>query len=161
MRLSVKALTWQEEMVAVDAAADDSENIESHFIAASMLADGSRAFNSAEEVGQLSESEVAVLGAEVLVALSRISPSHVRSDIDKWRETLKRGALHGSNMVEVIAMAGCVDYTMAATVGRIDRYFGVPVSRLTEGHRLAFLVAREIIEEAREVHREQSANKRR
>lgn len=135
---------------------DDAKDKPSAIVCASLLADGTRAFNSPEEIFRLHKEEVAMLYGEVADILSRISPMYTSSDTAAWKRVLKKGAMHPSNMGIVLAMSECVDIVVGAQttiqVGRPDRYYGIPQMKMSDGQRMAFAAAKELLDE----HREQS-----
>ena len=107
------------------------------------------AFASPDEVGSLDDHEIRELAGAVDWALSRIGPTYARSDTAAWKDVLRRGARN--NLAEAYSLGGCVDISMGPTsrytIARPDRYFGVPLVELTDGHWMAYRAAREVWEE--------------
>ena len=138
--LRVQALRSVEELEAWDMAADiepeearESAAI-SHVIASCLLTPSGLAFDSGEQVAQLSEREVSDLGGAVFVALATVSPTWLRCNWPAWRAFLERGAKHPTNLGEA--------YTLG--LSDIDRYFGLPIGQMTDGQRMVASVCREM-----------------
>lgn len=106
-----------------------------------------RAFSGAAEVLMLRGDEVAVLGLDVLNALHRISPTYQQSNVDAWRMALKEGAQHPSNFHEALTMYRSCDRVGMNGVAyeRPDRYFGMPMCEMTDGHLMAYSAAVELV----------------
>lgn len=109
-----------------------------------------RAFASGDDVLRLSSSEMAQLGSEVLDALHFISPTYQRSNIEAWSVALREGAAHQSNFQEALAMYKSCDRVGMDAVAyeRPDRYFGLPMCELTDGHLMVFSAAVKFISDA-------------
>lgn len=141
--LSVRALTWLEEV-----AIHDREDGMPGYISAALLADGKQAFGTTREVLQLLEDEVAAIGRQVLEVLAAISPSYLRSDMDAWLTTLVTGARHATNIRTSIDISDTDDWIVGAKavrIHRIERWFGLPANELTDGQRLAFKAACQVV----------------
>ncbi len=86
------------------------------------------------------------MSAEVRLALDTVSPTYVLSDVAEWHRVLVAGARHPTNWWTVREMANCVDVSLgpgqAFAHERPDRYFGLPVRELTDGHLMAYRAAR-------------------
>jgi hypothetical protein len=148
--LSVKAMASHEVYGFIDGAKD----IPTSVVCASLLADGEQAFSSPSEVFRMHKEEVDTLYGEVAEALASISPLYASIDHAAWMAVLKEGAIHSTNAATAWAMSECVDTAVGASgtirTNRPDRYYGIPVREMTDGHRLAFSAAREAIDELRE-----------
>ena len=153
--LSVQGLTALEdaEAVAVDPAPPaeiGTSTIARRMIAASLLADGVPAFASAEDVGALTASEVAALTGAVFRALHVVSPLLRTADRDAWHDRLVMGAKHRAN----VSTAGAIfaSTTTLVTPKQFlhlpapDRYFGLPLADLTDGHLMAYHAARAVFD---------------
>jgi len=105
--------------------------------------DKGRAFTSPDQALRLSESELDQLGSEITVALQHCSPTFRRSDAQSWELALKEGAQHMSNFYESMSMYRSCDRAGmdANLVERPERYFGVPMCELTDGHLMVFSAA--------------------
>lgn len=149
--LLARAPSGAEEWAALDAAAEAPPEVRGSIAQLEVLArclytPTGPAFSSAEEVGRLEEGDVAELAGEVASALDRIAPSYTRSDYQIWAEALEKGARHWSNVGTTVAMASCVDLGMGGRVPRPDRYWGVPVCQLLDGHWMIFRAAQRAAE---------------
>lgn len=159
--LSVRAITWAEEMEVQDLYDENMSSLSLGYISKSLMADGEQAFSSHEEAAMLSEGEIKKLEHVVAEALSRICPCMFRSDMVAWGFALYEGAKHFSNSHAVSLALSCVEDGMELVTQRLDRFYNMPLLELTEGHALAFHSICKVISEARDEHRERSKNKRR
>ncbi len=120
--------------------------------AALRLTDGRRAFDSPDDVGALDDAELRAVGAVVMASLSRISPTIARSTRDAWVDVLAKGARHGSNMLTAMALGGSADVSLgfgnSVVSPRPDRFFGIPMCELTDGHWFAWMAARKVVDRA-------------
>ncbi len=118
--------------------------------AAVKLSNGQHAFDSPEDVGALEDAELRLLTKAVVKALSRISPTISRSDRDAWVKVLVEGASAPGNILTAMSLGNCVDvasgFSSSVTTPRPDRFFGVPLRQLTDGHWFAWMAARKIVE---------------
>ncbi len=109
-----------------------------------------------EDLGGLPSAELSTLAAVVSGALDGISPTHWRCNVTEWIRVLSKGALHVTNRPEVLAIVHCGDVAIGYSGGnrtpRPDRYFGMPVSDLTDGQRMAIEAAHEAYEELGKVN---------
>lgn len=101
------------------------------------------AFRNIDEVKQLSVDEVDALGSELLTALATICPTYTGVDILAWSGTLLKGASDPVNMHEALVLSSCVD---GLGNPRLDRYWGIPLNRLLDGHWMVFSAARTLRE---------------
>lgn len=146
--LRVRAVPALTIALAIDGAAgsdDDSSMVLRTIIAASLHTPQGLAFASEAEVSLLYTGEMAELATAVVDALDRICPRSGRSDRLSWEKRLLVGAKHPSNSMLVTALAECSDLVVAAKgpvwLPRPERYWGVPVRQLLDGHWLAFEAA--------------------
>lgn len=155
--LSVRGLTALEdaEVADVDPALPQElvrSTLMRRLIAAHLLADGALAFASAEEVGGLTEHELATLGRAVFTAATIISPTYRASSQEAWRAALEQGARHSSNhgLVCVIASASepLVLPRKILEVGAPERYFSAALADLTDGQIMAFTAAKAVYDKA-------------
>lgn len=154
--LSVRALRSIEEVAAFDIYGkleNDSQRedlVVRTLIANALLTPSGMAFNSAVDVGALSQGELGELGHAVVDALSIISPTFIGSDVDAWHATLKRGAGDVTNVYESMLLAESVDIAagdgVRYTTPRLDRYFGMRIGEITDGQHMAYLAARSIVD---------------
>ena len=125
-------------------------------VAASVWLDGERAFDGVADVAALSSAEATELAAEVLAALAIVSPTYAHSDSAAWEAALHQGARAHENIHDAIWLGQCVDtsagFSVVYTTPRPDRYFGLPIGELTDGHHMAFAAARRVVEELRPKH---------
>jgi len=159
--LSVRAITWSEEVEVRDFCSEKENSLALAYISKCLMADGEQAFSSYEEASMLNESEISRLEPDVVNALSRICPSFFRSDCEAWLSALYAGAKDFSNIHAVLLASSCLEDGMSGSATRPDRFYGMPLLELTEGHVLAFRSACKVIWEARDEHRERSKTKRR
>jgi hypothetical protein len=159
--LSVRALTWCEEMEIQDLHSQKESTLSLAYIAKSLMADGEQAFSSYEQASMLSESEIQRLEPEVALALSKVCPCVFRSDMSAWEFALYEGAKHLTNAHAVSMAMSCIEDGSEMVTQRPDRFYNMPLLELTEGHALAFRSACKVIWEARDEYRERSKNKRR
>lgn len=146
--LLVRALNTAEEAEALDRAADGPEELRSsraelEVLARCLWTPSGPAFDGTDLLGRLDEAEVSTLAREAATVLNRIAPVYGRADLDKWKLTLERGARHVSNISTILAMGECwapVPLTKAR-MPHPDRYWGVPVRGLLDGHWMAFRAA--------------------
>lgn len=146
--LYVVGLRADEGAEVIDAGADCDEAsiVASHracaLISACVYLDGDRAFPTPKHAKQLFEPELVELHQEVVEAISRISPLYALIDYRAWVDALKTGASHPSNRAMAFRVAQCVDvvggFTKAYKHPRPDRWYGVPISELTDGQLLAY-----------------------
>jgi hypothetical protein len=90
--------------------------------------------------GQLDPVELATLAIHVTKALNIVSPTMWRCDISAWRERLRAGAQHFTNVADMMAMAESGEPTaeMGIRQWSPDRYYGIPICELTDGQILAY-----------------------
>jgi hypothetical protein len=122
--------------------------------AACLWTTAGKAFRSASEIaGCLDDRTVLDLTMATMAALDVCSPSYTRSDWKAWELALVNGASDRSNITHAMHMTMCADVTIgfggSCTIGRPDRYFGLPVAELTDGHLMAFEAARTAAEKLR------------
>ena len=141
MRLYARALTPDEDASLHDLT--DDLAVCSEIVRLALFEEDGPAFASRAEVGQLLTSEVIPAAEAISKALRVIGPQMARIDGKAWQTALERGALHPSNAAIASAMAASFDRVFGAKhpTPRIDRYYGVPMSDLTYGQRLAFTAA--------------------
>jgi hypothetical protein len=101
-----------------------------------------RAFPSAGDLAELEEHEIRELASQTRAVLADIAPTTARSNVASWRAELERGAEHPSNIHEASVLATCVDVTPGGILPRPDRYWGLPLCELLDGHWLAWQAAR-------------------
>lgn len=154
--LLVRALSPAEEGEALDVAADGPAELralrqELEVLARCLHTPSGPAFDGPEMLGRLPESEVAQLAREAFAVLNRIAPVYGRVSLDPWKLALERGARHPSNFSTTLAMAECWDLVplTKARLPRPDRYWGVPVRDLLDGHWMAFRAASAALESLR------------
>jgi hypothetical protein len=153
--LAVQGLTALEDAEVVDVDSDlpaeiRTSTIARRLIAATLLADGSPAFASAEDVGALTASEVQALSGAVFRGLHVVSPMLRSINRDAWHDVLVKGAEHRANL----STAGAIftSTTTLVTPTRFvhlpapDRYFGLPLADLTDGQLLAYNAARAVFD---------------
>jgi hypothetical protein len=114
------------------------------FIAAGLYDDEGPVFYDPAEVLDLDEDTFLMLSAVVLPALWTISPVYGLIDSEAWVRRLKAGAEHPSNMRLAYRLAMCRDGWNGAP--RPERYFGLPVCELTDGHWLCYDAAKRMAE---------------
>lgn len=154
--LLVRALSGAEEAEALDLAADGPEEMrasraELEILARVLWTPSGPAFDDVSMLGRLPESEVATLAREAFAALNRIAPRYGRADLGAWKLALEKGARHPSNFSMVLAMAECWD-PVPLTKARLphpERYWGVPVRELLDGHWMIFRAAHAALETLR------------
>jgi hypothetical protein len=156
IKLYARALKGLEYVEAFEAGDDvEPEHLSISTITAELLSmtvytASCRAFASGDMVMRLSDNEMSQLGREALDALHFISPTYQRSNLAAWEIALKEGAAHQSNFQEAIAMyKSCDRVGMDGTIHeRPDRYYGLPMCELTDGHLMVFSAAVKFISEA-------------
>ena len=152
VELAVRALSSHEFYTATDRAKSSAFR-PAYIVTASLLADGEKAFSEPEDIFGLAQEEVSALFAAVAVALAKISPLYSLIDYPVWNSKLQEGALHSSNLSTALAMSECVDIVAGPSstivVPRPERYYGLPVSKLSDGQRMAFNAARKSIDDFR------------
>lgn len=141
VRLYARALTPAE-----DAALRDIEGgvpLASEIVRLALCDDDGPALPSLSDIGQMMTSEVVPAAEAITKALRVISPQMARVDHKAWLQCLKQGAAHPTNTGITLAMAAANERTLGGKhpAPRIDRYYGVPLSQLTDGQRLAFTAA--------------------
>jgi hypothetical protein len=140
--LHVRALTGLETQAVIDTGA----NLWRGLVAASLMTDDGPAFLTPDLVGHMPSHLFDAMSADVRLALDTVSPTYVLSDVAAWHAELIKGAKHPSNWYLVREMANCVDVSLgpgqAFIHERPDRYFGLPVRELTDGHLMAYRAAR-------------------
>ncbi len=118
-----------------------------NLVAAALWTPDGPAFSSSDAAGMLSTVELVQLGQQVAEALCVCSPMYVGSDVAAWEKALEEGAR--GNPHELVALAGCVDIGFATVTPRPDRYWGVPLNELLDGHWMVFRAARAVAEKLR------------
>ncbi len=149
LRLLVRALPGLFFAQASDEAAavarDDSSPLRRVIAECLHSRSGGRVFASEDEVAELYQPELAALATAVLEALDIICPRSGRSDRKAWEDRLLEGARHPSNTMLVSALSGCADPLITPKgvhwMPHPERYWGVPVCQLLDGHWLAFEAA--------------------
>lgn len=152
--LICQAPTSLEEGLAFDAADLAPEEIRSsraklEILGRALWTPTGPAFGSAADVGRLLDAEVDALAEEVAGILDRIAPTYARSNAAAWVDVLERGALHGSNIGDAMTLAACVDEHQRGTTPRPDRFWGLPLRELLDGHWMAFRAARRAADKLR------------
>lgn len=99
------------------------------------------------DLEELDEPEVRRLVREVTWALADCAPTYGRSNVAAWRTALRAGAAHPSNLAEANVLASCIDEGFATIVPRPDRYWGVPLRELLDGHWMAYRAARDALKD--------------
>ena len=151
--LIVRAIPAMAELLARDAghaAGGDVEQLQGVLAAREVLSlvlhtPAGRPFPSSAAMRGLDEHELAQLTRAAYDALADIAPTCARSNGKVWREQLLLGAKHDSNISEAGALATCVDLTPEKSVPRPDRYWGVPLIQLLDGHWMAYQAARDAL----------------
>lgn len=117
-------------------------------------------FSSPQEASKMPQREWTRLMSATLTALYGIMPSRVfcqGHDWAAWGKVLEKGATHPSNFTEALRIRSCHDVAVGwagrSFHRRPDRYFGLPVSEITEGQQLAFDIAFDSIENLRQTHK--------
>jgi hypothetical protein len=115
-------------------------------IATTVWAGTAPIFPSQEVVGRLPAEVWEGLSEAALTVLGAICPTYRTSDVRAWHERLKEGAADETNIARARALAECMDLHLAAKgpiwIPRPERYWGIPVGHLLDGHRMAFAAAR-------------------
>ena len=156
--LIVRAIPAMAEQLARDAgleAAGDVEQLQERLADHEVLirvlhTPAGLAFPSLAALGALESHELAPLTRETRAALADISPTTARSNGRAWREALTAGARHADNVAEADVLASCVDVTPnGGFLPRPDRYWGIPLSALLDGHWMAYQAARDVAKDRR------------
>lgn len=122
-------------------------------VAAALWTPDGPAFSSPDAAGALSLGELLELGHHVVEALAICSPTYSGSDVKAWERVLEEGALAPGNVNETIALAGCVDVGFGMITARPDRYWGMPLNQLLDGHWMVYRAARAVVDSMREKKR--------
>lgn len=150
--LSVRALRGAEARSVDISARGTLARFGSLLVAALRTADGP-AFASVDELGGLTEAELAALVSAVLKALAIVSPTYGAIDRTAWELRLEEGAREPGNIFTAATMAECCDLAVGlggvARSRRPDRYYGKPVVKLTDAQLLAYRAGCEVIEQMR------------
>jgi len=156
IELHVVALTGAEEADCFDAGdvgtPEGRSAVSAALITASLHTAAGRAFRAEREALLLPASDFDLLATAVIGALGTVSPTDWRADRGAWDLALRIGARHPKNIAQAVAMADSADIIMASKAHfepRPDRYFGMPLSDLTDGHRMAFRAAWGVVKELR------------
>lgn len=118
-------------------------------VAKTLLIDGELAFASGYEAGLLRQDEIDELHSGIRAAFDVCCPMYgSRFDVDEWIQHLKQGAAE-SRFAGPLAC--CVDYITSPAsapfpIDRPERYWGLPVCDLLDGHWMAFRAARALVE---------------
>lgn len=155
--LTVVAITAASALEANDVASLYSEwqraSVQSaEVVARALRAGDGRVFPTHEDVNALPESELLALSADVRAALAEICPLYHLLDGASWQALHTRlceGAKHVENFTAREALGRCydVDGSSGRIVDRPDRYWGVPLADLLDGHWMVFRAARAVFEE--------------
>ena len=102
-------------------------------------------FGSADELGDLKPYELRRLIAAVRSGLRVCCPEYGYCNLMAWRITL----LAGARSVPAIAgmIGSCIDEGARKIVSRPDRWFGLPLSELTDGQWMAYHAGRAYVDE--------------
>jgi hypothetical protein len=155
MALAVQGLTALEDAEVVDLDPNlppeiRKSEIARRVIAAVLLADGARAFASADDVGALTEPEVHALGAAVFQATSVVCPMRRAVHEDAWHDRLVLGAKHPVNRSTTRAISLSTETLVAparfVSLSAPDRYFGIPLAALTDGQLMAYEAAKAVFD---------------
>lgn len=119
-------------------------------IAAALWTPDGPAFSSPDAAGALPLAELLTLGKHVGEALAICSPTYATSDAKAWEKVLEEGAFAPGNVHETVALAGCIDVGFGLIVARPDRYWGVPMNQLLDGHWMVYRAARTVVDRLRE-----------
>jgi hypothetical protein len=120
-------------------------------IAASLYHEGGRVFACGDEVLDLPDTTFNAIASAVVSAMDSICPTYGRCDPNAWHRKLCEGAKDASNAVPTRALGGCYDVIVAGKASRVlehpDRFFGMPLRDMLDGHWMAYGAARAVIEE--------------
>jgi hypothetical protein len=144
--LRVVALTAAEYGTAIDVAEAFSFDMMrwrssmAALVQASLYVGQERAFQSVEAVGELMDEHVEELVGIVTSALAIIGPQYAGSNVDAWDKVLRKGAEHVSNLSTTMVLGGCVGQHGEEP----ERFFGCPLSQLTDGQLMAYRAANKV-----------------
>lgn len=154
VRLHVHALTPLELAEALDVDADGepsevvSDRAMARVVVASLRDDEGPAFASEAQADRMPHRAWVDLMDAAMRGLALVMPSRALCSADdwtEWRKVLDKGARAMGNLGEAFRMRDCHDIAVGwggiARHYRPDRYFGLPVADLTDGHLLVFDVA--------------------
>lgn len=143
--LSIQALTPIE---IADAYDGESALVGARIMAMSILSDDARVFGGHEDIFDLPDVEVDALLIAFDAVFGDVSPTFFRCDWAAWRDRLIEGARHPSNYSAAAALGASYDLVVVGQHVRIfdrpERFFGLPAMALTDGHMMAYRVARTI-----------------
>jgi hypothetical protein len=115
-------------------------------VVASLYSGGSPVFSGVTDAGMLEQAEFASLADGVLSALSIVGPVSGQIDWPAWERVVCDGARRCGYESEQVAMSSDVAVGFAGLVRspRPDRYWGVPLSELLDGHWLTYWACRKV-----------------
>lgn len=149
VKLSVRSLSAREwsESFDVDSEIELVRNGRScaEVISRALLADNNLAFRTADQVQELPEDSLLPLYAAVIDALDRMGPPRWRRDEGSWLKKVREGAMHVSNATDLFAIGTSYDVGGSTILDRPERYYGISVRDLTDGHWLAYRVCRDVL----------------
>jgi hypothetical protein len=153
--LQVVALRPDEEAEAFDAADAAGESQKDarllELCVRSLQSGRSRVFRSADVLQtSVDETDLAHIVERWWGGFCVVSPSRRYCDWDAWREYLRSGAEHPAAYSFAERLALSVDESVKRGIPRPDRFYGMPLNRLTDGQWLAFRAARAALVENRE-----------
>jgi hypothetical protein len=140
--LYAQALTAPERALIQDAEPAECDAV---FLTLSLVdADGLPVFTRREQTHHLQDHEVDALVDALLKAHRVISPSRASCDVKAWEEVLTKGAQEPASfaLVQQIRDACSRDANFKRPFQpRPDLYFGLPLADITDGQRMAFSAA--------------------
>lgn len=167
--LHVVALTPVELAEALDVDADGepsdvvSDRALARMIVVALRDDAGPVFVSEEQAARMPQRSWVDLMTAAVRGLAAVMPSRAlcsAEDWAEWRKVLDKGARATGNIGEAFRMRDCHDVAVGwggvARHYRPDRYFGLPVADLTDGHLLAFDVA---VAAAEEIQKKANASR--
>lgn len=117
-----------------------------HVISKCVLVDGQCVFDDAADVLGLPETELTALRRDVESTLSIVGPTYTYSRWPTWHAALVKGADHRSNAGAHLALSAAYEAGGYRLISRPDRYFGMPLRHLLDGHWMVYLASRALYE---------------
>lgn len=155
------------EALDVDADGEPSEVVSDRALARMVVAglrdDHGPALASEEQASRMPQRSWCDMMEAAVRGIAGIMPSRAlcsAEDWAEWRRVLDKGARAGGNIGEAFRMRDCHDIAVGwggvARRYRPDRYYGLPIADLTDGHLLAFDIA---VAAAEEIQKKASASR--
>lgn len=116
-----------------------------------LCTDAGQVFETVSDVGELRSQEAKRLLDAVIAGHAVCAPTYGRIDIAAWEVQLQRGAEQSGSIAK--QWDDCVDVLVGqgrvAYIDRPERFWGVPVAEVLDGHKMVQAVCRKLLDARR------------